>query len=68
LPPPRAAFVGRLCLPLDGSLGLDELERRILAEALARNGDNVSLTAQVLGTTREKLRDRVQKYGLRTSD
>jgi two-component system response regulator AtoC len=58
----------RLCLPLDGSLGLDEMERRILAEALARNGDNVSLTARVLGTTREKLRYRVQKYGLKTSD
>jgi DNA-binding NtrC family response regulator len=57
-----------LCLPLDGSLGLDEMERRILAEALARNGDNVSLTARVLGTTREKLRYRVQKYGLKTSD
>jgi len=58
----------RLCLPLDGSLGLDEMERRILAEALARNGDNVSLTARVLGITREKLRYRVQKYGLKTSD
>jgi two-component system response regulator AtoC len=58
----------RLCLPLDGSLGLDEMEQRILFEALARNGDNVSLTARVLGTTREKLRYRVQKYGLKTSD
>jgi two-component system response regulator AtoC len=57
-----------LCLPLDGGLGLDEMERCILAEALARNGDNVSLTARVLGTTREKLRYRVQKYGLKTSD
>jgi two-component system, NtrC family, response regulator AtoC len=58
----------RLCLPLDGSLGLDEMERRILAETLARNGDNVSLAARVLGTTREKLRYRVQKHGLKTSD
>jgi DNA-binding NtrC family response regulator len=58
----------RLCLPLDGSVSLDEMERRILSEALARNGDNVSLTARVLGTTREKLRYRVQKYGLKTSD
>jgi DNA-binding NtrC family response regulator len=59
---------GRLCLPLDGSVGLDEMERRILSEALKRNGDNVSLTARVLNTTREKLRYRVQKYGLKTSD
>jgi DNA-binding NtrC family response regulator len=58
----------RLCLPLDGSISLDEMERRILSEALVRNDDNVSLTARVLGTTREKLRYRVQKYGLKTSD
>lgn len=58
----------RICLPLDGSASLDEMERGILTEALLRNGDNVSLTARVLGTTREKLRYRVQKYGLKTSD
>jgi DNA-binding NtrC family response regulator len=58
----------RICLPLDGSISLDEMERTILTEALQRNRDNVSLTARVLGTTREKLRYRVQKYGLKTSD
>lgn len=58
----------RLCVPLDGAMTLDEMERRILKETLRRNGDNVSLTARVLGTTREKLRYRVQKYGLKTSD
>ncbi len=58
----------RICLPLDGSMSLDEMERSILTEALVRNDDNVSLTARVLGTTREKLRYRVQKYGLKTSD
>ena len=58
----------RICLALDGSLSLDQMERSILSEALARNSDNVSLTARVLGTTREKLRYRVQKYGLKTSD
>lgn len=47
---------------------LDEMERRILGEALSGNGDNLSLPARVLGTTREKLRYRVQKYGLKTSD
>jgi two-component system response regulator AtoC len=44
------------------------MEQRILGEALRRNGDNVSRTARVLGTTREKLRYRVHKYGLKTSD
>lgn len=58
----------RICLPLDGSISLDEMERSILTESLMRNSDNVSLTARVLGTTREKLRYRVQKYGLKTSD
>jgi two-component system, NtrC family, response regulator AtoC len=58
----------RICLPLDGSISLDDMERSILTEALMRNDDNVSLTARVLGTTREKLRYRVQKYGLKTSD
>jgi two-component system response regulator AtoC len=57
-----------LCLPLDGAMTLDDMEQRILGEALSRNGDNVSRTARVLGTTREKLRYRVQKYGLKTSD
>ena len=58
----------RISLPLDGSVSLDQMERRILVEALKRNDDNVSLTARVLGSTREKLRYRVQKYGLKTSD
>jgi transcriptional regulator with GAF, ATPase, and Fis domain len=44
------------------------MERRILCEALARNGDDVNLTARLLGTTQDKLRYGVQKYGLRTSD
>jgi DNA-binding NtrC family response regulator len=62
------AIGAQLCVPLDGAMTLDEMEQRILKEALRRNGDNVSLTARVLGTTREKLRYRVQKYGLKTSD
>ncbi len=57
-----------LYLPLDGSVSLDQMERRILCEALARNGDDVNLTARLLGTTQDKLRYGVQKYGLRTSD
>ncbi|MGD8308843.1 MAG: sigma-54 dependent transcriptional regulator [Chromatiales bacterium] len=73
-PPASAAPSGawsdgdRICLPLDGSVSLDDMERSILVDALARNGENVSLTARVLGTTREKLRYRVQKYGLKTRD
>jgi DNA-binding NtrC family response regulator len=58
----------RICLPLDGSFSLDAMERAILTEALQRNAANVSMTARVLGTTREKLRYRVQKYGLKAND
>jgi two-component system, NtrC family, response regulator AtoC len=58
----------RLCLPLDGSLSLDAMEQRILTEVLAHHDANVSLAARVLGTTRERLRYRVRKYGLKTSD
>jgi len=58
----------RICLPLDGSLSLDAMERAILGEVLQRNAQNVSLSARVLGTTREKLRYRVQKYGLKANE
>ncbi len=67
-PAPGLAEGDRICLPLDGSISLDDMERSILTEALSRNDDNVSLTARVLGTTREKLRYRVQKYGLIAED
>lgn len=57
-----------LSLPVDGTLTLDELERRILAAVLRRNGENVSRSARVLGMTREKLRYRVQRHGLKAND
>ena len=57
-----------LSLPMDGSMSLDAMEQRIISEALVRNESNVSLTARVFGTTREKLRYRIQKYGLKATD
>lgn len=51
-------------LPLDGSMALDDMDRFIIETALKRNGYNVMATARALGTTRETLRYRVQKYGL----
>jgi len=54
----------RLTLPLDGSLSLDEMEREILARALERSGGNLARAARLLGTTRQTLRYRVQKYRL----
>lgn len=54
----------RLTIPLDGSMALDEMDRYIIRTALDRSGHNVTAAARALGTTRETLRYRIQKYGL----
>ncbi|MFW6257962.1 MAG: helix-turn-helix domain-containing protein, partial [Halochromatium sp.] len=51
-------------IPLDGSMALDEMDSYIIRTALARSGHNVTAAARALGTTRETLRYRIQKYGL----
>jgi DNA-binding NtrC family response regulator len=51
-------------LPLDGSMALDDMDRHIIQTALALHDHNVTATARALGTTRETLRYRIQKYGL----
>ncbi len=57
-----------LSLPLDGSMPLDAMDRYIIKTALERNQYNVTKAARALGTTRETLRYRIQKYGLTRSD
>ncbi|HXH04569.1 MAG TPA: helix-turn-helix domain-containing protein, partial [Candidatus Competibacteraceae bacterium] len=52
-------------LPLDGSMALEDMDRHIIRTALERHGYNVLATARALGTTRETLRYRMQKYRLR---
>jgi two-component system response regulator AtoC len=64
----EAAGADGLCLPMDGSLSFDDMERRILSDALERHGFNVSVTARRFGTTREKLRYRIQKYRLKAAE
>jgi transcriptional regulator with PAS, ATPase and Fis domain len=59
---------GALHLPMDGSVNLEEMEKRIVVEALERSGHNVTAAARLLGTSRETLRYRVNKYGLRSED
>lgn len=54
----------RMTLPLDGSMTLDEMESCIIRNALEMCDHNVSQTAEFLGTTRETLRYRIQKYQL----
>jgi DNA-binding NtrC family response regulator len=63
------ALVGtRLCLPLDGSMTLEAMDREIVKAALERCGSNATAAARLLGSTRETLRYRIQKHGLKSSD
>lgn len=52
-------------LPLDGSLSLNDMEKYLIQEVLNRTDENVTAAARMLGTTRETLRYRVQKYNLK---
>lgn len=44
---------------------LDEFQRRRLSDALSRTGWNISRTAALLGVTRNTVRARIARYGLR---
>jgi transcriptional regulator with GAF, ATPase, and Fis domain len=67
LAPPldRSARESGLWLPLDGSVSLDDMECYIIQNALERANCNVTAAARLLGTTRQTLRYRVQKYNLK---
>ena len=45
--------------------GLPETERRLLLNALERNRWNVTQAARALGISRDTLRYRIDKFGLR---
>lgn len=53
-----------LSIPLDGSVGLEDVERMVIEEMLKRNKNNVAATANSLRTTRETIRYRIKKYNL----
>ena len=63
--PPQNSSETLLCLPLDGSMALDDMDRHIIQTTLVRHAYNVTAAARALGTTRETLRYRVDKYGLK---
>jgi two-component system, NtrC family, response regulator AtoC len=54
-----------ICLPLDGSMALDDMDCFIIKTALERAGNNLTAAARDLGATRETLRYRVRKYNLK---
>jgi two-component system, NtrC family, response regulator AtoC len=56
---------GHLCFELDGSLTLERIERRCLQEALKRRGGNVTQAARLLGMSRQSMRYRLEKHGLK---
>ena len=55
-------------VPLDGSMSLEEMDRFIVKAALERSGWNITAAARSLGTTRQTLRYRAQKYHLEAPD
>ncbi|RLA20696.1 MAG: sigma-54-dependent Fis family transcriptional regulator [Gammaproteobacteria bacterium] len=61
---PTATTENGVFIPLDGSLTLPDMEKYIIQEVLDRADNNVTAAARMLGTTRETLRYRVQKYHL----
>jgi len=63
-----AVEAGRLCLPLDGSMGFDDMVGRIIEVMLMQHGGNVAETSRVLKTTREKVRYRIEKYNIKVSE
>jgi DNA-binding NtrC family response regulator len=51
-------------LRADGGNRMDDIERRVLVDALERSGYNVSRAARILGMGRGALRYRMQKHGI----
>jgi two-component system response regulator AtoC len=60
----RKSDIDHICLPLDGSMGLEDMDKRIIQATLERHEFNVTATARALSTTRETLRYRINKHGL----
>jgi two-component system response regulator AtoC len=57
-----------LFIPLDGSMNLDDMDRHIIETTLERTGNNTVAAARALGTSRETLRYRIRKYGIKSPE
>jgi len=54
-----------IALPLDGSMSLEDMEKQILTVALEQSNHSVRAAARLLGASRETIRYRVNKLGLK---
>jgi DNA-binding NtrC family response regulator len=61
---PREADERVLALP-PGGVDLQQLERDLVVQALARAGNNQTRAARLLGISRDQVRYRMEKFGLR---
>jgi len=68
LEPARGVDGEVLTLPLDGSMSLEDMDRFIVQTALERTNYNMTAAARNLGTTRQTLRYRAQKYELKAPE
>jgi DNA-binding NtrC family response regulator len=55
-----------ICFPLNGSVKLDEIEKRMIEEALRRENSNVTKAAALLGISRQTMRYRIEKHHIDT--
>jgi DNA-binding NtrC family response regulator len=63
-----SADTNSISLPLDGSMSLEDMDRYIVNTALEQTQYNMTAAARNLGTTRQTLRYRAQKYGIKAPD
>jgi len=54
-----------LAINIDGRLSLDEIEEIVIRAALDKSDGNVTEAARLLKTTRQTLRYRIQKFGIK---
>jgi DNA-binding NtrC family response regulator len=66
---PQASVDGdSINFPLDGSVTLDEMERRMIEEALRRERGNITRAAARLGISRQTMRYRVERHHITPAD
>ncbi len=67
-PPSMPENSNQIIFPIDGSVSLDEMERRMIEEALKRQRGNVTKAAGLLGISRQTMRYRIEKHHIDVSE